>query len=258
MARRGRTEEIHDVALVLRRFDFGETSQTARLFLREHGRVGVLAKGVKRPNDALRGPMDLFALADVALRWRPKSDLHLLTRYRVRTGFSGLRRNLDRLYGAFYVSELLREGTRDRDAQPALFDATVATLEALEHARSGAVPLICCWFELAWLQLAGFAPRWHACAFCARPAPKTGPVRFAPFRGGVLCRSCLAQRPVRTILLDTAARVAIDGLLAADGPASVAELDVPITARRVLRDLLPRHIQGLMEKELRAASFVAP
>ena len=58
---------MSDLALVLRRFDYGETSQTARLFSREHGRVGVLAKGVKRPNASLRGPLDLFALAEIDL-----------------------------------------------------------------------------------------------------------------------------------------------------------------------------------------------
>ena len=50
-------------ALVLRRFDYSETSQIARLYTRSEGRLSVIAKGIKRPNRDLRGPLDLLCLA---------------------------------------------------------------------------------------------------------------------------------------------------------------------------------------------------
>lgn len=249
---------MSDLALVLRRFDYGETSQTARLFTRDHGRLNVLAKGIKRPNASLRGPLDLFAVADVDLILRPRSELHLLTRYRVVTGFAGLRKNLERLYGAFYVTEVLREGTRDRDPSAQLFEASAATLAALEQATGPGAPLAVAWFELAYLEVAGFAPRWDACAVCGRTAPPRAPVRFAPWIGGVVCRNCLAERPVRIVTLGSGLRAALSALHAADGPVEAARLEVSTLDRRVLRDLLSGLLQGVMEKELKAATFVVP
>lgn len=249
---------MSDLALVLRRFDYGETSQTARLFTRDQGRLGVLAKGIKRPNAALRGPLDLFALAEIDLVLRPRSGLHLLTRYRVVAGFAGLRKNLERLNGAFYVTEILREGTRDRDPSPELFEATTATLAALEQATSVGASLAVAWFELAYLEVAGFAPRWDACSVCGRAAPRRGLVRFAPWLGGIVCRNCLAERPVRIVTLGAGLRAALDALHEASGPAEAASIEVRPVDRAVLRDLLSGLLQGVMEKELKAATFIVP
>jgi len=247
-----------DLALVLRRFDYGESSQTARLFSRALGRLNVLAKGIKRPRSSLRGPMDLFALAEVEISVRPRSGLHLLTSHRVVTGLPGLRRNLERLCGAYYVTEILREGTRDLDPSRPLFDAALATLRTLESARAAEVPLAVAWFELAFLELSGFAPQWEACATCGRRAPEGAPVRFASWRGGVVCRQCLAERPAEVVVLGTGLRAVLQQILGAAGPSESAGLKVSAADRRALRELLVGFLQGVMERELRAAAFLAP
>ena len=77
-------------ALVLRRFDYSETSQIARLYTRSDGRLSVIAKGIKRPNRDLQGPLDLLCLADVAFAGGPETELLVLRRYHVVTGFPGL------------------------------------------------------------------------------------------------------------------------------------------------------------------------
>jgi len=248
----------NDLALVLRRFDYGESSQTARLFSRALGRLNVLAKGIKRPKSSLRGPMDLFALAEVEIKVRPRSGLHLLTGHRAITGFPGLRKNLERLCGAYYVTEVLREGTRDLDPSPSLFDATLATLTALESARSEEAPLAVAWFELAFLELSGFAPRWETCAACGRRAPEGAPVRFAPWRGGVVCRGCLAERPAEVVVLGGDLRALLQQIRGAAGPSEAAELTASAADRRALRKLLAGFLQGVMERELRAAAFLSP
>src|SRR4029079_15595437 len=118
---------VETEALVLRRFDYSETSQIARLFTRREGRISVIAKGIKRPNRDLRGPMDLLCLANVAFTGGPESDLLVLRSYEVVTGFPRLRGELERLIGALSLAELLCEGTRDRDPDVALFDLWVAS-----------------------------------------------------------------------------------------------------------------------------------
>jgi DNA repair protein RecO len=245
------------LALVLRRFDYGETSQTGRLFTRSRGRLSVLAKGIKRPNANLRGPLDLFALAEVEIRLRPKGDLHLLTRYRVITGFPRVRRNLERIQAAFYLTEILLEGTRDLDPAPALFDATVRTLTVLEGASASDVPLIVAWFELGYLRLAGFLPSFDACVLCGRPAPQRGPVRLSLARAGLVCRRCLGERPTSSLFtVGDSLRRAVRELLDTQDPADAPEREPGSNVRAGLRALLPALVQHALEKELKAAGFV--
>lgn len=247
-------------ALVLKRWDYSETSQTGRLYTRDAGRLSVLAKGIKRGGADLRGPMDLFALAEAGIRRRRGSDLHLLVRYRVVTGFPGLRRGLERLWAAFHLAEILHEGTRDDDPDPALFDAFAGAFRSLEEAAAAEVPLVAAWAELRWLDRAGFRPRFDACALCGRAAPPSGPARFSPARSGLVCRSCQALRPHRLVPLRASLRLLIRALEAAPDAASARPLAAAAGAadRRALRSLLPDLVQSALEKELRSASWVAP
>ena len=244
------TQGVQDVAIVLRRFDFGETSQTAKLFTRGNGRMSVLARGIKRQGPDLRGPMDLFAFATVEVLERPRTDLHLLFKYRVCTGFPRLRKKLARWRGAFYVLEILREGTRDGDPEPRLFDAAIAALAQLERARPDECGLITAWFELQYLDTTGAMPAFESCVRCGRFAPPTGPVRLVPALQGLLCRSCTAGGMFRLVTLKLGARMALDQLRAAQGPGDAAELPLGPDSRAELRAAMTLVMEASLEREL--------
>ena len=243
-------------ALVLRRFDFSENSQIARVFARGLGRVSVLGKGIKKPGADLQGPIDLFALADVHLRFRPRSELALLVKYRVRTGFPGLRRSLPRLWAAFYVTEVLREGTRDLDPDDALFDATVATLHALESADGAGVTMLVAWYGLTFLRLSGFMPDWHSCGGCGRRAPDDRSIRVSPARSALLCQSCAARTGLPLVTIQPGARRLLALLVAAAEPAALPPGEPALADLRALSGLVPSVIEHVLEKELRASAFV--
>lgn len=243
-------------AVVLRRFDFGETSQVGHLYTRELGRLSVLAKGIKRPGPELQGPMDLPARAAVRVVQRPRSELDLLTRYRVVTGHPGLRRSAPRLFAAMYVSEVLRQGTRDLDPDPALYDHTVAVLEALDGAAPEEIGPLVAAYELGYLARAGFLPDFGRCTSCGRPAPESGAVRFSPARGGLVCRGCSPRAGGGLVVLEPVVREVLRVLTRDPSPDRARELRPDPGARRLLRRLLPALLERTFEHELRAAPFV--
>lgn len=206
-------------AIVLRRFDFSETSQIGHFLTRDLGRVSGLAKGIKRPNATLKGPMDLFQRAKVRLVRRPDSDLFLVAHYEPVTIHAALRDRLARLYGAFYWTEILYDGVRELDADPELFDLAAAGLRALEDApEPGVVPLVAA-LELKLLDRIGFRPAIENCARCGnRRTGNRG--TFHPIEGGIVCADC--RRPgMAGIDLDGAALAVLQGLL--KHPLSFAE-----------------------------------
>ncbi|MBO0688766.1 MAG: DNA repair protein RecO, partial [Candidatus Dormibacteraeota bacterium] len=56
-----------DEALILRKLDYGEADRILTLLTREHGKVGVIAKGVRRPASRLAAVLELFMHVDVQL-----------------------------------------------------------------------------------------------------------------------------------------------------------------------------------------------
>ena len=63
---------------VLHSYPFKETSLVVEVFTRSFGRLGLVAKGARRPRSALRGV--LMAFQPLWLSWSGKSELRLLHR----------------------------------------------------------------------------------------------------------------------------------------------------------------------------------
>ena len=62
---------VSDLALVLHSIAWRETSLIVEVFTRHHGRLGLIAKGARRPRSALRGLLQPFQPLEV--RWVDRS-----------------------------------------------------------------------------------------------------------------------------------------------------------------------------------------
>ncbi|MGL4465069.1 MAG: DNA repair protein RecO, partial [Planctomycetia bacterium] len=94
-------------ALVIRGVDFSETSRVLTLFTRDFGKLSVIAKGGRR----LRGPfevsLDLLSLCSISVIRKSSGGLDVLTEALLRERFTGLRDDLQKLYAAYFLAELL-------------------------------------------------------------------------------------------------------------------------------------------------------
>src|SRR2546427_12774085 len=64
---RSRLATYRDRAVVLRKLDYGEADRIFTLLTREHGKVGAIAKGVRRPTSKLGPSLELDGHVDVLL-----------------------------------------------------------------------------------------------------------------------------------------------------------------------------------------------
>src|SRR5215472_18675964 len=109
-------EEVSCVAekatgLVVRTTDWSETSRIATIWTREFGKVRVLAKGGRRLKSNFEVALDLLTVCRIVLLRKSSGSLDLLTEAQVAERFPALRTNLPALYAAYYLAELLAEGT---------------------------------------------------------------------------------------------------------------------------------------------------
>jgi DNA repair protein RecO (recombination protein O) len=189
------------VALVLRTTDWSESSRIATLWTREFGKVRVLAKGGRRLKSNFENALDLLTLCGIVFLRKSSGSLDLLTEAQVIQRFPRLRTDLAALYAAYYVAELLAEGTQDYDPHPLLFDEALDTLRALGAAD--APPAECgprvARFEMVFLRELGYSPVLDHCAGCGGPIAETE-LAFSAAANGVLCRTCRGgQRDARTL-----------------------------------------------------------
>src|SRR5947208_14416827 len=65
--RRRELATYRDRAVVLRKLDYGEADRIFTLLTREHGKVGAIAKGVRRPSSKLGPSLELYGHVDLLL-----------------------------------------------------------------------------------------------------------------------------------------------------------------------------------------------
>lgn len=141
-----------EAGYVLHTYPYKETSLIVEAFTRAHGRVGLLARGARRPRSALRGT--LLAFHPLRLSWSGSAELANLMKVEWQGGASapaGLA-----LMCGFYLNELLLRLLPRNDAHEALFDFYAQTLSTLGTERPFSTVLRR--FEKRLLSELGYAP----------------------------------------------------------------------------------------------------
>lgn len=150
---------ITDQAIVIRRWDFSETSQTVSLLTRDHGVVRGLAKGAKRDKGDFSGGLDLLTEGEVVAIVKSGRDLATVTAWHLQRVHRVLRENLAANRAAMYMADLAHHMLIDHDPHPAVFDALSAALELLEQPARCEEATV----RLQWTVLseAGYQPELH-------------------------------------------------------------------------------------------------
>jgi DNA repair protein RecO (recombination protein O) len=175
-------------AVVLRSLRYGEADRILHLYTPGRGKIGAIAKGVRRARSRFGGRLEPFFRLDLILH-EGRGELLTVTAAETVAGYPRLREN-----GA-----ALDTAARACDAVTRLFDTTephpdvynllcneLALLDA-QPARAGHANQLA--LRLKLLLAAGFAPQLTACASCAEREHLSG---FSGAAGGVVCPACEA------------------------------------------------------------------
>ena len=142
----------HEPGFVLHAYPYKETSLVVEAFTRSFGRVGLLARGARRPRSMLRGV--LLAFHPLRMTWSTSAELGTL----ISAEWGGGQPTLAGigLMCGFYINELLLRLLPRGDPHEALFDAYGAALARLAAGEPQAPVLR--GFERRMLAELGYAP----------------------------------------------------------------------------------------------------
>lgn len=116
--------------IILKRSNFGEADRIITVFTKKHGKIKVLAKGVRRINSR-RGPnIELFNLVTLYIHKGRAFDI--LTEAQVINVFPSIRRNLELIGLAYYCCELVDGLCAENQPHPRVFELLLKTFRELD------------------------------------------------------------------------------------------------------------------------------
>ncbi|MBL8389427.1 MAG: DNA repair protein RecO [Hydrogenophaga sp.] len=179
MATRRTSEEP---AFVLHRYDWSESSLILEVFTRHHGRIALVAKGVKKPTSQFR-PV-LLPLQPLALSWGGDAEVRTLKAAQWQGGH--VMPTGDALLSGSYLNELLMRLLARDDPHPGLFDHYALAVQLLAEKADAQQPILRA-FELLLLQSVGLLPDLGCEGSTLAPLDDAGVYVLSPESG--LCRA---------------------------------------------------------------------
>jgi DNA repair protein RecO (recombination protein O) len=186
VARTYRTE-----AVVLRSFRLGEADRVLHVYTASRGRVGAVAKGVRRTKSRFGGRLEPLSHVELMLH-QGSGELQTVTGADLRASHHEAREDPYRLAVGLIGAEAMLRLFPEQEANDRAFTALTRFLDRLDEAPSlaparPALDPLALSFQLKLLWLSGYLPHLDACVECGRVEELVGSL---PSAGGAVCREC--------------------------------------------------------------------
>ena len=174
--------------IVIRTNDYGETNKILTLYTREIGKIGVMARGAKKPQSRLTSVSQVFTYGHFLVQIG--SGLGTLQQGEIISPFRGLREDLFKsAYGA-YIVELTDKLTDEKKTNPYLFELLYQTLYFINEGLDQEILTYI--YEMKMLNIAGIYPKLDGCVSCSNTE---GKFAFSVREGGFICHRCFHLDP---------------------------------------------------------------
>lgn len=141
--------------IVLKRVNYGEADRIITFLTPDLGKIGVMAKAVRKPKSKLAGGIELFSVSDLTVL-EGKGELNLLISARTDKIFRHIVRDYDVVQVGYKALEITQKGTEDQVSKE-YFELLVDTFSLLDGQKLSPI-VIQGWFYLQFLSLQGHAP----------------------------------------------------------------------------------------------------
>jgi DNA repair protein RecO (recombination protein O) len=220
-------------AVVLRSIRLGEADRVLHLYTEAHGRIGAVAKGVRKTMSRFGARLEPLSHVELVLH-RGRGELETVTAAQLVRSHREAREDYYRFSVGMIGAESMLRLFSEEEANERAFTALTRFLDLLDDAPHAAdqpaIDPLGLAFQLKLLWLAGYLPHVSACAECgAEGEPLVG---YSTRAGGAVCARCAPATEALALAADGSA--GIEALLA-HPLADAAGLGL---SERALRDAL--------------------
>ena len=237
-------------ALVLRQRKLGDADKILTLYTANHGKLEVVAKGVRKTKSRLAGHVEPLTQAMFMLA-KGKS-LDIVTQVETVESFQPVRDDLDRLSRGLYCAELLEKFTETHEEHFTLYRLLLDTLRRLGERDDIDTPVR--YFEMALLDELGYRPELEECVTCRRRLEPVLNYWTRRLVGGVVCPDCRIEESAVRSVRRTASRYC--ALLLHGRFADVARISIDPQLASELERAMREYVRWVLERDVRSAGFI--
>jgi DNA repair protein RecO (recombination protein O) len=169
--------------------NYGDTSKIINIITKEHGLIGVMAKGCRSLKSPLRSVTSKLTYGKFIIYYK-EDKLSTLKEVSIINYFKNLKKNITKISYAAYILEL-SEGVIKQSNNQNIFDLLIQSLIKIDE---GFDPLVIMnILELKYLEYLGVMPVLDSCAVCGK---KQGIVTLSSYRGGYVCQDCFNNEKI--------------------------------------------------------------
>jgi len=196
-------------AIVLRSMRFSEADRILHLYTADRGRIGAIAKGVRKTKSRFGARLEPLSHVELLLH-EGSGELQTITGVDLLHSHHAVRESPYRLNGGLIGAEAMLRLFGGPEANERAFTALARFLDLLEEVaapaggRSELDPLVLS-FQLKLLWLAGYLPHLTSCVECGEREL----AGFSARAGGAICR----QHAAGSLNLSAEGLAAVEGLL---------------------------------------------
>src|SRR5919204_2446462 len=181
-------------AVVLRSLRLGEADRVLHLYTLERGRVGAVAKGIRKTKSRFGARLEPLSHVDLLLH-QGSGELQTVTGVELLHSHRAVREQQYRLGVGLVGAESMLRLFTEQEGNARAFAALTRFLDLVDdlppRARRPALDPLALSFQLKLLWLSGYLPHLTSCADCgAEEVPLVG---YSPRAGGAVCRECAAD-----------------------------------------------------------------
>lgn len=193
-----------DSALILRGWKLGESDRIVSMIGEGTGKIRAVVKGVRKTKSRFGARLEPLSVVSLLI-WKGR-ELDVVSQAETIELFRATRQDLDRLYKANVILEIVEQVAQEEHPDPSLYQLTIRALRVLEADNP---PMLLSSYIWKLLNQQGYRPQLDRCSICEKGDYLVG---FDAGLGGALCRDHSQGKLVKAATLDVI-RMALDGHL---------------------------------------------
>lgn len=147
--------QLQTRGIVLSRTDYGEADRILTMLTPDHGKLRVMARGVRRQKSKLAGGIELFSVSDISFM-PGRGEIGTLVSTRLVKYYDQIVRDITRVQLGYELIKMLNKATEDQP-EPEYFELLEQGFKALNDPGID-TSLIRLWFSAQLLRQAGHWP----------------------------------------------------------------------------------------------------
>lgn len=125
----------HTEAIVFRSVDYQESSKVVTMFTREHGKIALLVRGVKKPKSKFSGLIEIGNILDVVYYYKSSRSVQILSEASYAEKNKNLRSDFEKMATMTSAVELISQLLHENEVNEPLFNFTKTMLNWLNSAE---------------------------------------------------------------------------------------------------------------------------